>query len=212
MRTMNVLTLASLNRGKQEEFRTVLGQHNLKMATLDEFVRNAGFLSQVESQAEGATYEENAKRKCHAAFMAAKVPTFADDSGLELECLQWKPGVHSAHFGKPSAHESQDAANRRKVFETIGKGSRKARMRCVIVFMVEGVHITVEGICEGRIAEKEVGTAGFGYDSIFIPDAGNGKTFAELNREEKNRISHRTLAVAELVKQLRYHEIELVRP
>lgn len=212
MRPMNLLMLASLNRGKQDEFREILAQHNLHLGTMEEFVRNASFLSHVESEAPAATYYENAFRKCQAAFRAAKVPTVADDSGIEIDGLNSEPGVHSAHFGKPGPRESQDQANRRKVLESLKGSNRKARMRCLLVFMVEGVILKAEGVCEGRIAEKETGSGGFGYDSIFIPDAGNGKTFAELSKEEKNKFSHRSLAVAELVKLMREREIQLVRP
>lgn len=213
MRAMNVMMLASLNKGKQEEFRVLLERHSLKLATLDQFVRNANVLKHVESEAPGASYRDNAYRKCHAAFGAAKVPTFADDSGIEIDALNGEPGVHSSHYGKPTARETQDQANRRKVLENLkGKSDRKARMRCVLVFLVEGLEIRAEGVCEGRIAEKESGAGGFGYDSIFLPDGADGRSFAELSSEEKNKISHRALAVADLVKQMQERDVQLVRP
>lgn len=213
MRAMNVMMLATLNRGKQEEFQELLAKHNLRLGALDQYVRNASFLNDVESHTPETTYRNNAFAKCHAAFQAAKVPTFADDSGIEIDALNAAPGVHSAHFGKPKANESQDQANRRHVLEQLqGKSNRKARMRCTLVFMVEGIELVVEGVCEGKIAEKESGGGGFGYDSIFIPDAGNGKTFAELSKEEKNRISHRALAVNNLVQMMHEREVQLVRP
>jgi len=213
MRPMNVIALASLNKGKQAEFADLLAKHQLKLATLDQFVRNYTFLQQVESEERSATYAENATRKCLAAFRACKVPMIADDSGIEIDALNGEPGVHAAHFGKPTARESQDVANRRKVLESLkGKSSRKARMRCVLVFMVEGVALTAEGVCEGTIAEKETGERGFGYDPIFIPNGAGGKSFSELSPEEKNRLSHRALAVDDLVKQLREREVQLVRP
>ncbi|MGE3262495.1 MAG: non-canonical purine NTP pyrophosphatase [Bacteriovoracia bacterium] len=211
MRAMNVLVLASLNKGKKGEFAELFAKHHIQVEGFDEFVRNAKFLEHVENESPSASYYENAFRKCHAAFQAAKVPTFADDSGIEIDALKGQPGVHSAHFGKPTARESQDEANRRKALESV-KGDRKARMRCVLVFMVEGVELRAEGVCEGKIAEKAVGGGGFGYDSVFIPDAGGGKTFAELSTEEKNRISHRALAVNELVRLMHEREIQLVRP
>lgn len=213
MRAMNVLVVASLNKGKQAEYRELLAKHNLKLGTLDQYVRNYTFLESVESEERAATYQENAHRKCLAAFRAAKVPTFADDSGIEIDALNGEPGVHAAHFGKPGARESQDQANRRKVLESLkGKSNRKARMRTVILFMVEGIEIKAEGICEGSISEKETGEKGFGYDSIFIPDGAGGKTFAELSAEEKNRLSHRALAVEDLVRQMKDREVQLVRP
>lgn len=213
MRPMNVMVVASLNKGKQAEFRELLAKHNLKLGTLDQYVRNASFLETVESEAKSATYYDNAFAKCLAAFRAAKVPTFADDSGIELEALKGEPGVQAAHFGKPKANETQDQANRRAILEALkGKSNRKARMRCVLVFMVEGLALKAEGVCEGTIAEKETGTGGFGYDSIFIPDGANGRSFAELNQEEKNCFSHRALAVNDLVRLMQEREVQLVRP
>jgi XTP/dITP diphosphohydrolase len=213
MRPMKSIALASLNKGKQEEFKTLFEKHHLNLVSLDEFVRNYTFLEKVEKEEPSSTYYDNAFRKCKAAFMAAKVPTLADDSGIEIEALNGAPGVHSAHFAKPTARESQDQANRSKVLSELkGKSNRKAKMRCVLVFMVEGVHLKAEGICEGTIAEKESGEKGFGYDSIFLPDGAGGKTFAELTQEEKNRLSHRALAAEDLVRIIKDREIEFVRP
>jgi XTP/dITP diphosphohydrolase len=213
MRPMKSIALASLNKGKQEEFRALFEKHQMNLVSLDEFVRNYTFLEKVEKDEPSSTYYDNAFRKCKAAFMAAKVPTLADDSGIEIDALKGAPGVHSAHFAKPSARESQGQANRTKILtELKGKSNRKAKMRCVLVFMVEGVHLKAEGVCEGTIAEKESGAKGFGYDSIFLPDGAGGKTFAELTQEEKNRLSHRALAVDDLVRLLKEREIEFVRP
>ncbi len=212
MRPMNLITLASLNKGKQAEFAALLAKHGLRLGTLDQFVRNFTFLEKVESEERAATYYDNAFRKCFAAFQAAKVPMLADDSGLEIDALNGEPGVHSAHFAKATARESQSQANRRKVLELLkGKSNRKARMRSVLVFMIEGIVLKAEGVCEGTISEKELGTGGFGYDSIFIPN-GASKSFAELEFEEKNRLSHRALAVEELVRLMREREVQLVRP
>ena len=213
MRATAGLVLASLNGAKQAEFQALFAKHKIPMSAFENFVRNSAFLAHVESLAPEASYFENAFRKCYAAFQAAKMPTVADDSGIEIDALKGEPGVHSAHYAKPGARESQDAANRRKILESLkGKTDRTARMRCVLVFLVEGVELRAEGVCEGRIAEKENGFGGFGYDPIFIPDAGNGKTFAELSPEEKNSMSHRSLAVAEMAKLFLEREIQLVRP
>lgn len=212
MRPSNVLVLASLNGAKLAEFQALFAQHKIQLAPFENFVRNSTALAQVESEAPAATYYENAFRKCHAAFQACKLPTFADDSGIEVDSLQNAPGVHSAHFGKPTARESQDAANRRALLEAIKGKSTKARMRCVLVFMVEGVVIRAEGTVEGKIADKEQGTQGFGYDPLFIPEGAGGKTFAQLTAEEKNKFSHRAAAVNELVKLMHEREIQLVRP
>jgi len=213
MRPMPLVTLASLNRGKQEEFERLFFKHNIKLATLDRFIRNFNFLESVESADRDATYHENAARKCKAAFQAAKVPMVADDSGIEIDALRGEPGVHSSSFAKPSARENQNEANRRKVLESLkGKSNRGAKMKCTLVFMVEGIILEAVGVCEGLIAEKEVGAGGFGYDSIFIPNGSDGKTFAELTEVEKNKLSHRAQAVDKLVELMRDREIQLVRP
>ncbi|MCO5142819.1 MAG: RdgB/HAM1 family non-canonical purine NTP pyrophosphatase [Oligoflexia bacterium] len=213
MRPMNVLVLASLNRGKEEEFSQILSRFNYQLGSIEDFIRNYKQLALVENEKEGATYIENALRKCKAAFYAAKAPTIADDSGLEIEALEGKPGVHSAHFAKPNARESQSAANRRHVLELLeGKSNRKASMKCVIVFMLEGVELIATGECKGAIALKEQGSGGFGYDSIFLPEGFNGKSFAEISVDEKNRISHRAMAIENLIHQIQKNEIQLVRP
>jgi XTP/dITP diphosphohydrolase len=213
MRAINVVALASLNKGKLAEFQELFAKHNIKVAPLDEFVRNASFLGEVESRLDDASYSENALKKCMAAFHAAKVPTLADDSGLEIEALKGQPGVHSAHYGAVKANLSQNQANRKKVLDELkGKSNRSARMRAVLAFMVEGVELLAEGICEGKIAEREIGEGGFGYDSIFIPEGGDGRTFAQMSTSEKADLSHRALAVAKLVEQLQERDIQLVRP
>lgn len=213
MRAMNVIALATLNRGKEEEFKELFAKQNLKLAAFGNFVRNASKLDFVESHEHGASYRENASLKCHAAYQAAKVPTLADDSGLEVDALKGEPGVHSAHYAKPAARESQDQANRRKLLDALkGQSNRKARMRCTLVFQMEGLMLQAEGVCEGRIADKESGEGGFGFDSIFIPDAGGGRNFAELSANEKNAISHRALAVQDLVRQMHERDLQLVRP
>ena len=200
------VVLASSNAGKIKELQDMLADLGVVIIPQQE-------LSIPDIEETGLCFVENAILKARNAALLSGKPAIADDSGLEVDGLKGEPGVHSAHFGKPSARESQDAANRRKILEGLkGKSDRKARMRCVLVFMLEGVVIRAEGICEGRIAEKEQGSGGFGYDSIFIPDAGGGKTFAELSREEKNTMSHRALAMNELVKLMHEREIQLVRP
>jgi XTP/dITP diphosphohydrolase len=213
MRPSNALVLASLNGAKLTEFQALFAPHKIQLAPFESFVRNSSALAQVESEAPAATFYENAFRKCHAAFQACKLPTFADDSGLEVDALANSPGVHSAHYGKPNARESQDAANRRALLEALkGKKDQKARMRCVLVFMVEGVVLRAEGTVDGKVVDKEQGTGGFGYDSLFIPEGAGGTTFAQMSAEEKNKFSHRAAALNELVKLMHEREIQLVRP
>jgi XTP/dITP diphosphohydrolase len=200
MRPFPVMMIASLNRGKQKEFKALFETHHINVALPEEYIRNPSILESAESHEKSATYLSNAKSKCALAFHAAKVPTFADDSGLEIEALQGKPGVLTSQ------------TNSKKILEQLKGGNRKARCRSVLVFMVEGVHLVAEGVCEGTIADSPRGQSGFGFDNIFIPDAGGGKTFAEMTMAEKNAVSHRHRAVCDLIRQMEERNIQLVRP
>lgn len=215
LRSINQLVIASENRGKLEEFQRLGKEFALEIVPLHQWVRNANFLATVEKSSPGTSYIDNARHKCVAAFGAAKVPTFADDSGLEVLGLDRKPGILSARWVDPKAGQSRDAAAREKILHSLkGKAEkdRDARFVCSLVFMVEGVMITTEGVCEGKIAVAERGTHGFGYDSIFIPKAGDGRTLAEMSMEEKNKFSHRAIAFRELMKKIKEEDIRFVRP
>lgn len=213
MRSIDCLLLASLNKGKFQEFHDILQRFDIKLAPIHEYVRNAKFLKSIEKHTPEDTFYKNAHRKCFHAFEAAKFPTIADDSGLEVDALKGEPGVHSAVYATGVSSIEQDAANRKKVLDGLkSESNRKARFRCVLVFMVEGVELVAEGTCEGRIADSERGSNGFGYDSIFIPEGGEGMTFAQMSEDDKNRFSHRAVAVKNLVEKLKDHEINFVRP
>lgn len=124
---------------------------------------------------------------------------FADDTGLEVVTLQGKPGVYSARYaGEPSNAEN----NMTKLLsEMAGVENRNAQFRTMICLNLDGNQYYFEGICKGRILTEKQGTAGFGYDPIFQPN-GFEKSFAEMSSEEKNKISHRGLAIEKLVKFL----------
>lgn len=203
MRSMELIVIATLNRGKFEEFQALLAAHKLRAGTPVEFMRNAEILRKVEEHTSGRTYYDNAHAKCHAAFQAAKCPTLADDSGIEIRGLDGKPGVATAQTSAKKMLEQLKGAS---------GDARKATARCVLVFMLEGVLLKAEGVCEGKIAEAPKGENGFGFDTIFIPDAGQGRTFAEMSAEEKNSISHRKHALDDLIRQLQERDIQLVRP
>ncbi|MCS7177037.1 MAG: RdgB/HAM1 family non-canonical purine NTP pyrophosphatase [Candidatus Kapabacteria bacterium] len=148
---------------------------------------------------EGATLEENAYLKATALFERLWVPVVADDSGLEVEALGGKPGVHSAHF------VGSDGENRRAVLELLQglpKEQRRARFRTVLCYRDHLRTICVEGVVEGWIAFQERGHFGFGYDPIFVPE-GEERTFGEMEPSEKNRLSHRYWAMQALLAELR---------
>jgi XTP/dITP diphosphohydrolase len=141
------------------------------------------------------TLEGNATFKARYIHKRTGMNVFADDTGLEIEELNGRPGVHSARFAgvKKDYH-----ANTEKVLKLMeGKKNRKARFRTVIALILNGSEFLFEGIVTGTILHREQGTGGFGYDPIFIPE-GENKSFAEMSLNEKNSISHRAIAFKKL--------------
>jgi XTP/dITP diphosphohydrolase len=166
-----------------------------------------------EAEETGKTFEENALIKARAVFGFCGKMTVADDSGLEVDALDGAPGIFSARFSEKygDAHmssESVDASNNKlllKLLKDVPPEKRTARFVCAIALLTEdGAPIEVSGICEGHIAESPSGNDGFGYDPLFIPNeyAAEGRTFAQLSETEKNAISHRGKALAELRKRM----------
>lgn len=151
---------------------------------------------------DGATFEENARKKARAAGAVTRGWVLAEDAGLEVDALGGEPGVRSARYCGPDA---TDADRMRKVLEkviAVPDDRRTARFRCVMcVADPAGGEAVFEGICPGRIAHHARGSAGFGYDPIFVPD-GYSKTFAELGLGVKAKISHRSLALHQVVRYL----------
>ena len=155
----------------------------------------------VDVEESGDTLDENAKIKARFAWEKTGLPALADDTGLEVDVLAGRPGVHSARYAGPAADALQ---NRRKLLDELrhvtDTAARTARFRTVLVYVGPlqaggSADIrTYEGICKGRIISVERGGAGFGYDPLFLPD-GYNETFAEMDAAEKNRISHRGQAL-----------------
>jgi XTP/dITP diphosphohydrolase len=146
----------------------------------------------------GSTYAENATLKARAFAAATGLPTLADDSGLELAVFSGWPGVHSVRFAGPAA---TDADRRRLILDRLaghGPNQRRGRFVCALVLADgNGVIAESEGVLNGTIARSGRGTAGFGYDPIFVPN-GYYATVAELPPKDKDRISHRARALAKL--------------
>lgn len=186
------LVIATTNAGKVREIRAVLGDLGLVITDQSAY----GVLPPVEE--DGATYAANALKKAMALASRVKVTVLADDSGLEVDALGGAPGLLSARFAGPHA---TDVENRQLLLDRlrgVPRERRVARFRCAIALVeVSGVHHIVEGTVEGVIREQEAGCGGFGYDPVFeLPD--RGLTFAELTEGEKNRISHRGRALAQV--------------
>lgn len=146
------------------------------------------------------TIPGNSFQKADYVFRTYRVPCFADDSGLEVEALDGAPGVHSAYFaGSQRSHQDNMNLVLSKLSDT---GNRKARFRTVITLVTPSMTQQFEGTLNGTIITEKRGAGGFGYDPIFLPD-GYSKTLAEMSAEEKNQISHRARAIAQLVEFLK---------
>ena len=184
------LVIATRNKGKTAEIEDLLRGFPVDIKNLDDF----GPIPHLEE--DGDTFDENAYKKASFVARILGLPALADDSGLLVEALNGAPGVHSARYAGENATDKQRCL---KLLDAIiGKKNRKAAFECVISIAVPtGPALTYEARCEGVIAEQPAGSNGFGYDPVFFYPPYN-KTFAQLTREEKNRVSHRGKALAEL--------------
>jgi XTP/dITP diphosphohydrolase len=190
------IVVATSNRGKLSEIRSILAHLPIEVLSMTEALGETPTI--VEN---GMTFEDNALIKARAVAKRCKAITLADDSGLEVDALGGKPGVRSARFAGDGASDAQNNAELLKQLEDISEEERVARFRCAIALVdpwqASDAPIIVEGSCEGIIARTPTGTGGFGYDPLFIV-AERGCTMAELDKAEKNRISHRGRALAAL--------------
>jgi XTP/dITP diphosphohydrolase len=196
------IVLASTNRGKLAEFARLLNDLPIDLRPLDEVIPHPPSVAE-----DGATFAQNAIKKARAAADATQLLALADDSGLEVDALKGQPGVRSARYAYDGATDAENNAALLSALDALDPaGSNQARpysarFRCVLALVDprggDPAQWTVDGVCEGTLADAPRGLGGFGYDPLFIP-AGANKTMAELSREEKNRISHRALAVAAL--------------
>ena len=185
---LDTLVIATRNKHKVEEIKTILAPLGVTVRDLTEFPD----CPDVEET--GTTLEENALLKARAAHTCTGLPVIADDTGLEVYYLLCEPGVYSARY---AGEHATYADNCRKLLRTLmGVPSRRrqARFRTVLAFVATGREEVFEGKIEGRIGVAGRGANGFGYDPLFVPE-GFSKSYAELTLEEKNIISHRALAV-----------------
>jgi XTP/dITP diphosphohydrolase len=194
---MKRIVVASNNPGKLREIGTLL--HGLALAAVPQ-----GELGIAEAEEPHDTFLENALAKARHASRASGLPALADDSGLCVEALGGEPGVHSAYFaGREGTREERDARNNAKLLREL-RDDRRAYYACVIVLLrnaCDPLPLIAHGIWRGEIARAPRGANGFGYDPLFfIPSL--GKTAAQLDPAEKNRISHRGQALAQLLERL----------
>lgn len=191
------LVIASKNVHKIREFRSILKKiGKFDLLSLLDF---PGYTPPPET---GSTFEENAIIKAIDAAKTLNLWAIADDSGLVVPALHGAPGVYSARYAGP---EATDKENRKKLLQEmahIQEPNRQGYFECwVALASPSGLKKTAKGISEGTILEKEKGSFGFGYDSLFVKHE-YGKTFAELDEETKNRVSHRRKAIDRLLPTL----------
>jgi XTP/dITP diphosphohydrolase len=199
------LLAATRNPGKQREIRRILGPAKLEIVFPDDIWLRE--LSEGDALEVAESFEGNARRKADYFARLSSLPTFADDSGLEVYALGGAPGVRSKRWAGATGTEAEiDAANNAELLRRLAgapKSQRVARYRCVIVYLktAGSVPIVCQGDCTGRILEEPRGSGGFGYDPLFYSDE-LGKTFGEATDAEKDAVSHRGRALRALVQSL----------
>ena len=187
------LVFATNNKNKVKEVNALLPK-GIEILSLTDI----GCVEEIDETE--VTLEGNAKLKADYITKNYGYDCFADDTGLEVEALNGAPGVYSARYAGENATYEDNVQKMLK--EMYGDGDRKAQFRTVIALNLKGKQYFFKGVCKGEILEKKQGEEGFGYDPIFKPE-GFEKSFAEMTLEEKGRISHRGLAIKELITFLR---------
>ena len=187
---MSEIIFASLNPGKVKEVKSILADSDIKIISLIDLNDYVDILE------DGSTFEENARKKARHVFNKYKLPVFADDSGLSVDKLGGRPGVHSARYSGPNATSKQNIL---KLIKELSQYSAPhyAVFICYAVYY-DGKHfVSAIGECKGMINLNPKGYSGFGYDPLFVPE-NYELTMAELSPEVKNKISHRYKAFTEL--------------
>jgi XTP/dITP diphosphohydrolase len=183
-----ILVLATRNRHKIGEIAALFSLPGVRLVGAQDYP------DAPEVVEDGCTFEENAAKKAVTLARATGEWALADDSGLEVDALGGAPGIRSARYAGESAGDAGNVA--KLLLSLAGAADRRARFRCVLALSdPKGNVRTIEGRCEGRIAGEPRGAGGFGYDPVFVPD-GHRITFAEMDADEKNRLSHRARAFA----------------
>lgn len=188
------ILVATKNRGKMVEIRSILGIDNFELIPSD-MIRSYPDIPET-----GTTFEENAIIKARESFKLTGISAIADDSGLAVDCLGGRPGVYSARY---AGEEAADDDNTMKVLHEINEfpPPYTARYVCVMAFYDGNELITTQGECEGEIITEPRGSNGFGYDPVFVP-AGYTETMAELDPGIKNKLSHRYKAIEKMKEAL----------
>jgi XTP/dITP diphosphohydrolase len=184
------LVLATGNAGKLRELRELLAPWNVDVRPQFEFTRD-------KAAETGLTFVENALLKARFAAGASGLPAIADDSGLEVDALHAAPGIHSARYAGLTATDADNNLKLLAELDAVPPRRRSARYRCAVVYLrwpLDAAPLIAQASWEGRILRAPVGVHGFGYDPLFEV-AGTGRSAAQLDPAEKNRISHRGQAL-----------------
>lgn len=191
------LVIATRNPGKVLEIQQILSGLGVRWRSLEDFGEIA------EPDETGTTFAENARIKALYYAERTSCLVLADDSGLEVDALDGRPGIESARFAGEQKSDADNNARLIRELRDVPESQRSARFRCVVALAEPGlVLIEAEGCIEGRIVEKPRGTNGFGYDPhFFVPEC--GATTAELSSDQKSRISHRGRALRALAERLK---------
>lgn len=188
MAELNTIVLATHNRDKREELQEALSEFTVKILSLNDFP----FIGEIEEV--GQTLLENSMIKAKTVHNLTQLPVIADDTGLEVEALNGAPGIYSARYAGEDVTYEDNVNKLLAEMENIPLENRKAQFRTVISFVDKDRELWTEGTIKGIIGETAKGKNGFGYDPVFfVPEL--EKTFSELSIGEKNRISHRGLAM-----------------
>ena len=185
---METIVLASRNKDKIEELRDTLAPLGIELKSTYDF---PGLKEVTEDQ---PTLEGNALKKARYVFKETGLPALSDDTGLEVDALDGRPGVYSARYAGESSTYQDNVDKLLDELAGVEMKDRGAQFRTVAAFVTEEQEYTFEGVCRGEILTDERGDKGFGYDPVFRPE-NYDQTFAELDAEVKNKISHRGKAI-----------------
>ena len=195
MQIIKEIVIATHNPDKKKEMVVALCDLDSNILTLDNFPE----IGEIEET--GSTLLENSLIKARTVFAKTGIPTIADDTGLEVDALNGAPGIYSARYAGTNVTYEDNVRKLLTEMSSIDIKSRAARFKTVISFSYNNKELWTEGVIEGSITENPIGEKGFGYDPVFRVIE-TGKTFAEMTKKEKNKISHRGVALKKMSKLL----------
>ena len=186
------IVLATHNKDKCAEMAAILGKFPIDLLTLEKFPQIGEIIE------DGNSLQENALIKARAVFQETHLPSWGDDTGLEVDALNGEPGIFSARYAGESCSYSDNVNKLIKNMQYIPEKQRTARFKTATAFVCENMELVSEGVVEGLIAITSKGVGGFGYDPVFyVPE--KGKTYSEMNMKEKNQVSHRGKAINNMI-------------